>query len=65
MGRTLRTVTDTPADDLKPDLRSDVTVELVKHSASDSDVLFAARVSTVGRAVPRRAAARTRSAPRA
>jgi thymidylate synthase (FAD) len=28
--------------------RSDVTVELVKHSASDSDVVFAARVSTVG-----------------
>ncbi|WP_283136861.1 FAD-dependent thymidylate synthase [Rhizohabitans arisaemae] len=27
---------------------SDVTVELVKHSASDSDVLFAARVSTAG-----------------
>ena len=28
--------------------RSDVTVELVKHSAADSDVLFAARVSTQG-----------------
>ncbi len=28
--------------------RSDVSVELVKHSAADSDVLFAARVSTVG-----------------
>ena len=28
--------------------RSDVTVELVRHSASDSDVLFAARVSTQG-----------------
>lgn len=28
--------------------RSDVSVELVKHSASDSDVLFAARVSTLG-----------------
>jgi thymidylate synthase (FAD) len=41
-------VTETPADDLKIDLRSDVTVELVKHSAADSDVLFAARVSTVG-----------------
>lgn len=41
-------MTDTPADDLKIDLRSDVTVELVKHSAADSDVLFAARVSTVG-----------------
>lgn len=41
-------MTDTPADDLKPSFRSDVTVELVKHTASDSDVLFAARVSTVG-----------------
>lgn len=28
--------------------RSDVTVELVRSSASDSDVLFAARVSTIG-----------------
>jgi thymidylate synthase (FAD) len=28
--------------------RDDVTVELVRHSASDSDVLFAARVSTQG-----------------
>jgi len=28
--------------------RSDVTVELVKHVASDADVLFAARVSTRG-----------------
>ena len=41
-------MTDTPADDLKPSFRSDVTVELVKHTASDADVLFAARVSTVG-----------------
>src|SRR3954468_23235883 len=48
MGRTLRAVTDTPADDLKPSFRSDVTVELVKHTASDADVLFAARVSTIG-----------------
>jgi thymidylate synthase (FAD) len=28
--------------------RSDVTVELVKHTASDNDVVFAARVSTQG-----------------
>ena len=28
--------------------RSDVTVELVRHSASDADVIFAARVSTQG-----------------
>jgi thymidylate synthase (FAD) len=32
----------------EPTFRSDVTVELVKHTASDADVLFAARVSTVG-----------------
>jgi thymidylate synthase ThyX len=48
MGRTFRAVTDTPADDLKPSFRSDVTVELIKHSAADSDVLWAARVSTAG-----------------
>ncbi|MFF5189630.1 FAD-dependent thymidylate synthase [Streptomyces sp. NPDC000345] len=41
-------MTPTPDDDFKIDLRSDVSVELVKHSAADSDVLFAARVSTVG-----------------
>ncbi|MDN3265694.1 FAD-dependent thymidylate synthase [Streptomyces sp. CSDS2] len=40
-------MTRTP-DEPKIDLRSDVTVELVKHSATDSDVLFAARVSTLG-----------------
>ncbi|MFJ4787174.1 FAD-dependent thymidylate synthase [Streptomyces sp. NPDC088794] len=38
----------TSGDDTQPFLRSDVTVELVKSSASDSDVLFAARVSTLG-----------------
>jgi thymidylate synthase (FAD) len=31
-----------------PRFRSDVTVELVKASAADSDVVFAARVSTQG-----------------
>lgn len=36
----------TDADEIQ--FRSDVAVELVRHSASDSDVLFAARVSTVG-----------------
>jgi flavin-dependent thymidylate synthase len=41
-------VSDTPTSDPKPSFRSDVTVELVKHSASDSDVLWAARVSTAG-----------------
>jgi thymidylate synthase (FAD) len=30
----------------EPTFRDDVTVELVKHTASDADVLFAARVST-------------------
>ncbi len=35
---------DTP----EPTFRSDVTVELVKASAQDSDVIWAARVSTVG-----------------
>jgi len=33
---------------VEPQWRSDVTVELVKASASDSDVLWAARVSTAG-----------------
>ncbi|MFJ6699340.1 FAD-dependent thymidylate synthase [Streptomyces sp. NPDC091272] len=32
----------------KPSFRSEVTVELVKHAAQDSDVLWAARVSTAG-----------------
>jgi len=36
-----------PADD-EIQFRSDVTVELVRASASDADVLFAARVSTLG-----------------
>jgi thymidylate synthase (FAD) len=40
-------VSDTPAE-TKPSFRSDVTVELVKHTAGDSDVLWAARVSTAG-----------------
>ena len=37
---------ETPAP--TPEFRSDVTVELVRSSAHDSDVLFAARVSTQG-----------------
>ncbi len=36
------------ADSTQIEFRSDVTVELVRSSASDSDVLFAARVSTQG-----------------
>ena len=39
--------------------RSDVTVELVRSSASDSDVLFAARVSTQGEQTLESAAAHT------
>lgn len=37
---------ETAADPVE--FRSDVTVELVRSSAHDSDVLFAARVSTMG-----------------
>ena len=33
---------------LEPTFRSSMTVELVKHTAADADVLFAARVSTTG-----------------
>ena len=45
------TDTDTrPAEPAAPEVtfRSDVTVELVRSSAQDADVLFAARVSTQG-----------------
>jgi thymidylate synthase ThyX len=38
----------TEADTPSPRFRSEMTVELVKHSASDTDVLWAARVSTAG-----------------
>ncbi|MFF6931534.1 FAD-dependent thymidylate synthase [Streptomyces californicus] len=48
-------MTDTPMP-AQPKFRDDVTVELVKASASDADVLFAARVSTLGeRSFPARA----------
>ena len=41
--------TDQPSGAAAPvEYRDDVTVDLVKHSASDSDVLWAARVSTAG-----------------
>jgi len=39
--------------------RSDVTVELVRSNAADSDVLFAARVSTMGEQTLQAAAAQT------
>ncbi|MFE6224511.1 MULTISPECIES: FAD-dependent thymidylate synthase [unclassified Streptomyces] len=41
-------MTDTPTEPAKIDLRSDITVDLVKSAAADSDVLWAARVSTAG-----------------
>ena len=37
-----------PEPPIEPTFRSDVTVHLVKQTASDADVLFAARVSTMG-----------------
>ncbi|MDT0269270.1 FAD-dependent thymidylate synthase [Streptomyces sp. DSM 44915] len=40
-------MSETP-ETVTPRFRSDMTVELVKHTASDTDVLFAARVSTAG-----------------
>ena len=41
--------TDLPPGAAAPvEFRDDVTVDLIKHSASDSDVLWAARVSTAG-----------------
>ena len=41
--------TDLPSGATAPvEFRDDVTVDLIKHSASDSDVLWAARVSTAG-----------------
>lgn len=40
------TQADTPAT--SPRFRSDMSVELVRHSATDTDVLWAARVSTAG-----------------
>src|SRR5580698_6979039 len=52
MGITVAESQGTPADTgaLGPDItfRSDMTVELVKHAASDADVIWAARVSTKG-----------------
>ncbi|BDV30248.1 FAD-dependent thymidylate synthase [Microbacterium terricola] len=46
------------------EFRSDVTVELVRSSASDSDVLFAARVSTQGEQTLDAAAAGTEASAR-
>jgi thymidylate synthase (FAD) len=41
-------VTEAAKPDVQPSFRSTMTVELVKHSAADTDVLWAARVSTAG-----------------
>lgn len=51
-------------DDLTPEFRSDIAVELVRSSASDSDVLFAARVSTQGEQTLDAAAAGTSASDR-
>jgi thymidylate synthase (FAD) len=49
---------------LEPTFRSDMTVELVRASAADSDVLFAARVSTQGEKTLDAAAAGTTASDR-
>ena len=43
---TMTSVQETPGPDIT--FRSDMTVELIKHAASDADVIWAARVSTKG-----------------
>lgn len=48
----------------EPEFRSEMTVELVRSSARDSDVLFAARVSTQGESTLDAAAAGTEAAER-
>lgn len=53
-----------PADAFEPQFRSDITVELVRSSANDSDVLFAARVSTQGEQTLEKAAAGTEASDR-
>jgi thymidylate synthase (FAD) len=54
-----------PADDAPEiEFRSDIAVELVRSSASDSDVLFAARVSTQGEQTLEKAAAGTEATDR-
>lgn len=52
------------ADAFEPVFRSDITVELVRSSADDSDVLFAARVSTLGEQTLEQAAAGTGASER-
>ena len=44
----VRAVPETSSDQTPIQFRSDMTVELVRANAQDSDVLFAARVSTQG-----------------
>jgi len=59
-------VTDSDASPETPpiEFRSDVTVELVRASAGDADVLFAARVSTTGEQTLEAAAAGTEATAR-
>jgi thymidylate synthase (FAD) len=53
-----------PASPPEITFRSDITVELVRSSANDSDVLFAARVSTQGEKTLEKAAAGTEASVR-
>lgn len=55
---------DTASATPEIEFRSDVTVEIVRSSASDSDVLFAARVSTQGEQTLEAAAAGTEATAR-
>lgn len=57
-------VPDADAEVLVPQFRSDICVELVRASAADSDVLFAARVSTQGEQTLEKAAAGTEATDR-
>jgi thymidylate synthase (FAD) len=57
-------VTDEAITEPEIEFRSDVTVEIVRASASDSDVLFAARVSTMGEQTLESAAAGTEASAR-
>src|SRR6478736_1130972 len=63
-GNVARVTDDTATAPPQIEFRSDVTVELVRSSASDSDVLFAARVSTQGEQTLEDAAAGTEATAR-
>lgn len=59
---TVSDVESTPGPEIQ--FRSDITVELVRSSASDADVLFAARVSTMGEQTLETASAATEATAR-